>query len=461
MEQLAITKDQLKYIPSAKRTYFIVSQVAYLIGVKRDFFCRGKLKDDIYDQLDQLVAARRIRSLCKIRNSLMRNLPEVESEFNFYMKNLDTLPHYFEHADIQFLEDNGMSILKANTKAINYLLSINQLISNHIHECSALFPLWIEWSFIRDLFVMSEATKEASVRKTSAAYSFNSCWFPFQCYVNWNFGDDDGNILHYDAKFLSMLYANHGMVFNDYHMVVDAGYDTQNNFHRFISENEKVTFIVDCENSDPYRLCATFRNLASHVPDYHTHVRKVLLYDDVHAAATWSIFDRHITDVPIDRKVVRRIKDSKSQVDVRMTAGACEEYYSNGTNAFVIVSSDSDFFALIQSLPTAKFMVMLEHGKQSQQFLDALVNAGIFYCFIDNFSQGTINDIKTDALRMQIDEYMGGVLNLNINSMMQSVYKKARIQMSPSEEKTFIEKYVKKIRLAINPNGDVSLMLPD
>lgn len=461
---MAITKtttDQPKYIPSAKRTYIIVSQVAYLIGVKQEFFGRGKLQDDIYDRLDQEVAPRRIRSLCKIRNALMRNIREVENAFNYYMKNLDTLPHYFDLEDIQYLEANGIPILKTNVKAMTYLLTINQLIIDHIHECSGLFPLWIEWSFIRDLFVMSDASKEASVRKTVAAYCYNTNWFPFQCYVNWKFGEDDGNILHYDAKFLSMLYANHGMVFNDYHMVVDAGYDTQNNFHRYISENDKVTFIVDCENSDPYRLCATFRNLATHVPDYASHVGKVLLYDDVHTATTWRIFDRYVKGVPIDRKVVRRVKDSKSQVDVSMTAGACEDFYTNNTKAFVIVSSDSDFFALIQALPTAKFMVMLEHGKQSQQFLDALVEAGIFYCFIDNFSQGTINDIKTDVLRMQIDQYIGDSVSLNINAMMETVYKKARIQMSPSEEKSFIEKYVKKIRLFIEPNGDVSLMLPD
>ncbi|MDL2318151.1 NYN domain-containing protein [Eubacteriales bacterium OttesenSCG-928-A19] len=449
------------HVPVAKRTYNIVSHVAYLIGVKRDFFERGKLCAGVYDQLETQKAAHVIRALCRLRNALMRNIQDVENAFRYHMKNLDSLPHLFDLEDIEYLQNNQVPLLKSNAKPMTYLSAINQHIANHIYACNELFPLWVEWPYIRELFLMPDAGKEASVRKTIAAYQFRSTWFPFQCYLNWTFAEDDGNILHYDAKFMTLLYSQHGTVFNDYHMVTDAGFDTQNNFHRFVSENEKVTFIVDCENSDPYRLCATFRNLATYVPDYASHIGKVFLYDDVHTAATWRIFDRYINGIPIERKVVRRIKDRKSQVDVSMTAGACEEFYANNTKAFVIVSSDSDFFALMQALPAAKFMVMLEHGKQSQQFLDALVNAGIFYCFIDSFSQGTINDIKTDVLRMQVGEYIDDSLNLNINTMMAAVCKKARIQISPSEEKKFIDKYITRIRLFIDPNGDISLTLPD
>lgn len=449
------------HIPVAKRTFTIVSHVAYLIGVKRDFFERGKLQPDIYDRLETHEGARVIRALCRLRSALMRNFQDIEYAFRYHMKNLDSIPHLIDIDDIEYLQSHRMPILKSNAKPMAYLMTINQNISNHIHACNELFPLWVEWPHIRELFLMPEAGKEVSVRKTIQAYQYKSIWFPFQCYLNWTFSEDDGNILHYDAKFMTLLYAQRDTVFNDYHMVMDAGYDTQNYFHKFIKDQEKVAFIVDCENSDPYRLCAAFRNLATYVPDYASHIGKVFLYDDVHTASTWRIFDRYIKGVPIDRKVVRRVKESKSQVDVSMTAGACEEFYTNDTRAFVIVSSDSDFFALIQALPAAKFIVMLEHGKQSQQFLDALIHAGVFYCYIDNFSQGTINDVKTDVLRMQIGEYISDSLSLNINTMLDTVYKKARIQMSPSEEKTFIDKHVKRIRLSIDPNGDMFLALPD
>lgn len=455
-----ITEEKYRYIPSAKRTYNIVSQVAYLIGVKRELFGSDKLRIAVYNRLDQQVSARRIRCLCRLRSALMRSFREVEKGMSVYMKNLDAFPEHFDPEDIQFLQENGVPILKPNAKAIACLAAINQHIAKHIHECGEFFPLWLEWDFLRDMFIMKDAAKESAIRKAVSAFCYNICWFPFQCYINWQFGEEDGNILHHDAKFISLLYGIHGKVFNDFHMVVDAGHDTQSHFHRFVMENEKVAFFVDCENSDPYKLCATFRNIAAHNPDYAAHISKIVLYDDIHSATTWRIFDKYIDGIPVERKVVRRLQNNKSLVDVSMTAGACEAFYANGAQAFVIVSSDSDFWALISALPNAKFLVMLEHGKQSQQFLDALAESGIFYCFIDNFSQGSINDIKTDALREQIAEYIRDAVSLNINTMMETACKKSRIRLTPTEESAFIEKYIKKMRLIIDSDGDVSLALP-
>lgn len=222
---------------------------------------------------------------------------------------------------------------------------------------------------------MSDAAKESMVRRKAEAYYNNVNWFPYRCYISWQFTDDYGNLLHFGAKFITLLYAAHGKVFNDYDMVINAGYDTQNFFHRFIMENEDVVFFVDCENSAPYRLCATFRNINKHHEEYASHVRKIILYDDVNAATT--------------------------------------------------------------TLPDARFLVMLEHGKQSTHHMEALGNAGVRYCFIDNFSQGTINDVKIDALLAQLNEYLLDTVHLNVPVMLEEVYKKARIQLSPAEEKTF------------------------
>lgn len=454
-------EDKYKFIPAVKRTYTIVSQVAYLIGVKKDSFQNGRLQSDIYERLDGNVAARRIRALCRIRNTLMRFLDEIENAFLYNMKNLDTLPSYFSRDDLRFLQNIGISLVKPNAKPIAYLFTINQHITNYIHECSELFPLWLDWAFIKEMFIMGDATKESMVRRKAEAYYNNVNWFPYQCYINWQFNDDYGNLLHFDAKFITLLYAAHGKVFNDYHMVIDAGYDTQNFFHHFIMENEDVVFFVDCENSDPYRLCATFRNINKHHEDYASHVRKIILYDDVNAATTWSIFDRYIEGINVDHRMIKRLQNGKSLVDSNMIAGACDEFYKNGVRAFVIVSSDSDFYALTTTLPDARFLVMLEHGKQSTHLMEALGNAGIRYCFIDNFSQGTINDVKIDALLAQLNEYLLDTVHLNVPVMLEEVYKRARIQLSPAEEKTFMEKYIKRLRLSVDANGDVSIMLPE
>lgn len=454
-------ESKYMHIPAAKRTFTIVSMIAYLIGVKKDAFENGRLNLDVYERFDEQVPARRIRALCRIRNTLMWYYEDIERAFKYDMKNLDTLPHFFSAEDLQFLHDNGVSLVKTNARPIAYFGIINQFILSYLHECSELFPLWIEWPFIRDLFVMGDAAKEAVIRETIWAFRANYQFFPYQCYVNWRFDEDYGNILFFDAKFVTLLYEMNGMVFNDYHMVIDAGYGTQNFFHKFIMENEKVVFIVDCENSDPYRLCSTFRNISAYHDDFASHISKIILYDDVNAPATWGVFNKYVKGIDIERRVVQRLQGGKSLVDSNMIMGATEEFYTNGVRAFVVVSSDSDFYALTTSLTASKFLIMLEHGKQSRRLIDALESSGIPYCFIDNFSQGDVNDMKTDALISQTKTYVQDRVQLNVASMMVEICKKARVELSKSEEKAFLEKYVKRLRLSVDDNGDVSIVIPE
>lgn len=35
----------------------------------------------------------------------------------------------------------------------------------------------------------------------------------------------------------------------------------KNNIYDFINDSQKTVVVVDCENSDPYKLCAALRNL--------------------------------------------------------------------------------------------------------------------------------------------------------------------------------------------------------
>ena len=80
--------------------------------------------------------------------------------------------------------------------------------------------------------------------------------------------------------------------------------------------------------------------------------------------------------------LIERIKQNKSLVDIRLTARACQEYYENNVDSFIIVSSDSDYWGLISSLPKAQFLVMIEHNKCGPDMKAALANSGIFYCYL-------------------------------------------------------------------------------
>ena len=79
-------------------------------------------------------------------------------------------------------------------------------------------------------------------------------------YINW-IPMDEGNILYNDKKFATLLYQWHCDAFTEYSKVSDAGAFVKNNIYDFIDDSEKTVLVVDCENSDPYKLCATLKIL--------------------------------------------------------------------------------------------------------------------------------------------------------------------------------------------------------
>lgn len=62
-----------------------------------------------------------------------------------------------------------------------------------------------------------------------------------------------------------------------YSKVSDAGAFVKNNIYDFVDDSEKTVLVVDCENSDPYKLCATLKSLDY---DVMQKISSVILFDD-------------------------------------------------------------------------------------------------------------------------------------------------------------------------------------
>lgn len=193
---------------------------------------------------------------------------------------------------------------------------------------------------------------------------------------------DSGNILYNDKKFVSLLYEANADYFTDLSKVSDAGNLTKAGIYKFLDKSERVVVVVDCENSDPYKLYATLNNLNQEA--LLNKICKIILYDDIHTTSAWKILER-FTQIPIEHVLIERIKENKSLVDIRLTTGTCREYYQNNVDSFILVSSDSDYWGLISAMPEVRFFVMVESEKCSPTIKNALINAGISYCYIDDF----------------------------------------------------------------------------
>lgn len=303
-------------------------------------------------------------------------------------------PAHFPGESLRQLDEDGVDFMKhSSTKLCHHVIEINRLISDRINNCRELFPLWVNWQYIRELFIMPDGLSEEGTKAAAEVYYSNRGAYPYQMYINWNPVND--------------------------------------------------------------KLCATLKSL-----DYqHTSkISQIILFDDVHTATAWEILEQH-TKLPVEHILIERVKENKSLVDITLTARASKEHYQNRVDSFIIVSSDSDYWGLISVLNEARFLVMVEREKCGPDMKRALVESGIFYCYIDNFYSANSESILMSALFKELYRYLDHAVQLNANEMLDEALRATRINMSPAEKRQFFEKHIKGMRLVIDGDGNVSVEL--
>jgi len=108
------------------------------------------------------------------------------------------------------------------------------------------------------------------------------------------------------------------------------------NIYDFIASSEKVDIVVDCENSDPYKLCASLRDLEH---EYISKISRIILVDDEHTSTMWRILER-FTDIQVEHIMTERIKQNKSLVDMKLAIRTCQEHYQKEVDAFILICEE-------------------------------------------------------------------------------------------------------------------------
>ncbi len=449
--------DDSEIVAYKDSTYELVSKVAYLIGVPKRIFENEHEAPrlEIYEQLEKDKTARIVRNLCVIRTSIERNFKYINDKMRTEYRTILSMPEYVPSDSLNQLTADGVSFIKkTSTKLAHHIVELNRLISDRINNCKPLFPLWINWEYIKDLFIMPNGLTEAGTKDAADLYYRNLSYYPYQIYINW-IPADEGNVLYNDKKFATLLYQWNNDYFGEMSKVSDVGNYVKSNIYDYIEDSEKVVVVVDCENSDPYKLVATLKNLND---EYTQKIASIILFDDVHTATAWRILEQ-FTQIPVEHMMIERVKQSKSLVDIMLTARACQEHYTNNVDSFIIVSSDSDYWGLIQSLPNARFLVMIEREKCGPDMKAALVSSGIFFCYIDDFYSGNAEEIKHSALFREMYRYIDNNVRLNVNEMFSEALRATRIDMADSEKKQFFDRYIRTMHMSISDSGDVVIEL--
>lgn len=170
--------DPTQPMEAEERTFYrnstrdLVSRVAYLIGVPKRMFENEHEPPqlDIYDRLDKEKNARIIRNLCLIRTAIQRNFKYINEGMRFEHRSILTMPEYVPVESINQLELDGVRFIKKSSiKLYQHIIEINRVISDRINNCKPLFPLWLNWEYIRDLIVMPDGLTEAGTKAAATA----------------------------------------------------------------------------------------------------------------------------------------------------------------------------------------------------------------------------------------------------------------------------------------------------
>jgi hypothetical protein len=435
-------------------TYTVVSKMAYLTGVKKNIFEDENQPPrlEIYEELEQNKSARIIRNLCMIRTAMELNFSDINEAMRYQMKNIDTLPEYIPSQSVQVLQEDGIDLVKSNHLLSKYIIDINKHIAQHISQCKGLFDFWVNWEYIREMFLMPDGYSEQGIRRAANVYYANKQQYPYQVYINWRTGDD-GNIFYNDKKFLRLLYSRHGDIFLDNSKVQDAASSVKEDICSYLTSSGKALIIVDCENADPYKFYAMLDKLERRV--LLSKVEKVLLINDVHASTAWKCLDR-FTDLLVEEHMTTRVLESKSLVDIELVTKLCQEHYENHVDSFVLASSDSDFIGLMKNLP-CRFLVMVEQSKCSPATKQALDKEGISYCSMDDFCTDTSSKMKENTLLGEVYDELREIFDVDINAILDKACVSARVQLSETERKRFYERHVRPLRVSFGADGHAML----
>lgn len=89
-------------------------------------------------------------------------------------------------------------IKNSSVKLYQHIVVINRLISERVNNCRGLFPLRINWEYIKDIFIMPDRYTEEGTAAAAAVYYRKRQYYPYQMYINW-ISEDEGNILFNDV----------------------------------------------------------------------------------------------------------------------------------------------------------------------------------------------------------------------------------------------------------------------
>lgn len=446
----------------------LVATMAYLLGFNEEKMIK-RYGGEIVEKLGKDKDALTLRYLSMIRMQIFRYYNHIKNE-RLKLKPLEKIDSYVDGKAVIYLREQGIEVASINYKGSEDLVInvayINQYLSDKISNLKKFVPDWIKTEYIKKLFLIPDCCADLNgnnltnkntrkkiidkLHEIRQNYKTNILKYPYSLYLNWpkEWREDDGNILFNDNKFLQKLYRVNGDVFTGGDNLIDARDEDKDNIYRFINDARKAAVFVDSENVDPYRFVATLLNLKK---EETAKIDRITVYYDKKAPVAWKFLNEfiHIRMEIID---IERVIESKSLIDITVTAAVVKAHYTDGVDSVLLASSDSDFVGLIRTEPGIRYFVLNETSKTSRIVTEGLDKNRIGHCFMDDFAMDKVHKFKKFVLEKILESILdefnerGGFFSMSVAELIDKVFYEARFVMAEEqlekEKEMFFEEYV-------------------
>ena len=382
----------------AKSNAFIV---AYLLGVEEKVLIRDYADDykasKEFESIKKIDNAEYVRMLSRVRQSLLRNFSKYKGVSSFE----EASKGYLDE-ELSYLIDKGCNlneVFKVNRDIIDVINATTENINKVIDQVLEDLKV-IERENIANLFYMYEFNKKnimqfLRVMKTlPIPHGIMICkYMRIEGSLPYLLTNDKNLIVSCNTIQGKCLKGN--IVIPPYAWGTDnescdcetkskeiSSYDCSG-LERKAQEQELIFFegttgdivgdklFIDCDNIDFFRFLSFVRALDS------SSVKVFRLYIDSKASFLWRTLDKIIESKHIFEYVdVQRIKGNKSIVDMVLAVDICKDILMNNTTRIGIISSDSDYYGLIERFPEVQFFVGYSYSYTNNDYLMSIREKG-------------------------------------------------------------------------------------
>nr|MCR5747077.1 hypothetical protein [Lachnospiraceae bacterium] len=215
--------DPDKYADDREQ-YEIVSRVGYMIGIFEDKYRSDHSMDySVYSEMKNDKNATIIRDLCTCRTFAERNYKKIYTAIRDEYKSIFMLPELMPQNNLYRLQKNDVDLYQHRNDPLDFIMRINSLIKERVDNCKYLFPDWLNWSYLKEIFIMPNGNTEVGCKEEAEYYFKYINKYPHKMYIYWPAMEDfEGYLLRNDREFICDLYHWHSDEFTDLSRVSDV-----------------------------------------------------------------------------------------------------------------------------------------------------------------------------------------------------------------------------------------------